>query len=91
MLEKASVLLNKGGFIIYMTCSFLSDETVGQITRFLKKNNDFTVYDFQLKKNNISFSRLIKNNFMITLPNNMLNKKIDGYFATYLKKNDFNF
>lgn len=91
MLEKASVLLNKGGFIIYMTCSFLSDETIGQITRFLKKNNDFTVYDFQLKKNNISFSRLIKNNFMITLPNSMLNKKIDGYFATYLKKNDINF
>ncbi len=86
MLDKAGVLLNKGGFIIYMTCSFLPSETIDQIKKFLRKNNNFSLYNFELNKENIKYGNFIKNNFMITLPNNILNKNIDGYFASYLKK-----
>ena len=50
MLNKASVLLNKNGYIIYMTCSFLKIETIDQINKFIKKNNDFLVENFKLKK-----------------------------------------
>jgi len=86
MLKKASILLNKNGFIIYMTCSFLKIETIDQINMFLKKNENFLVSDFKLFKNNNNYSKLIKNKFMITIPNMIYNYNIDGYFAAYLKK-----
>ncbi len=86
MLNKASSLLNKNGYIIYMTCSFLKIETVDQVDKFLKKNSSFLKADFKLIENEDIYSKLIKNNSMITMPNMILNCTIDGYFATYLKK-----
>ena len=86
MLEKAKILLNENGFIVYMTCSFLKIETVDQINKFIKKNNNFLLSDFKLKQINNKFSKLIKNNFLITLPNTISNFSIDGYFAAILKK-----
>ena len=86
MLEKASFLLNTNGFIIYMTCSFLQIETIDQVKKFLKKNNNFLLSDFKIKENKRSYSKLIKNNFMITIPNIIFKYNIDGYFAAFLKK-----
>ena len=86
MLEKASCLLNINGFIIYMTCSFLKIETFDQVEKFLKLNNNFLSVDFQLKENKSNYSKLIRNNFMITIPNIIFNYNIDGYFAAFLKK-----
>ena len=51
MLKKASNLLNVNGFILYMTCSFIKNETFDQINNFLKKNNfNFIILNFKLKK-----------------------------------------
>ncbi len=86
MLEKASSLLNMNGFIIYMTCSFLKIETFDQVKKFLKLNNNFLSVDFKLKENKSDYSKLIQNNFMITMPNIIFNYNIDGYFAAFLKK-----
>ncbi len=86
MLKKASRLLLKNGFIIYMTCSFLKCETFDQIENFLKKNDNFVLFNFKLKKEFNSFSRFIDKNYMLTFPDNVLEKNIDGYFAAYLKK-----
>ena len=86
MLEKASCLLNMNGFIIYMTCSFLKIETFDQVEKFLKLNNNFLSVDFKLKENKNDYSKLIQNNFMITMPNIIFNYNIDGYFAAFLKK-----
>ena len=86
MLEKASCLLNMNGFIIYMTCSFLKIETFDQVEKFLKLNNNFLSVDFKLKENKSDYSKLIQNNFMITMPNQIFNYNIDGYFAAFLKK-----
>ena len=86
MLDKASFLLNKNGIIIYMVCSFLKVETIDQVANFLKKNKNLFLAEFKLTENNKNFSKLIKNNFMLTLPNTILNYNIDGYFAVYLKK-----
>ena len=86
MLNKASSLINKNGYIIYMTCSFLKIETVDQVDKFLKKNSSFLKADFKLIENEDKYSKLIKNNSMITVPNMILNCSIDGYFAAYLKK-----
>ena len=86
MLKKASFLLNENGFIIYMTCSFLQIETINQVNKFLKLNNNFLLSEFKLKENKRNYSKLIKNNFMITIPNIVFNYNIDGYFAAILKK-----
>ena len=86
MLVKASNLLNKNGFIIYMTCSFLKIETIDQVKKFVKQNDNFLVSNFSIKENENEYSKLIDNNFMITLPNKIFNYNIDGYFAAFLKK-----
>ena len=86
MLEKAKFLLNKNGFIIYMTCSFLKIETIDQVENFLKSNDNFLVSNFIIKENKNNYSKLIKNNFMVTAPNTIFNYNIDGYFAAFLKK-----
>ena len=86
LLQKASILLNKNGYIIYMTCSFLKIETTNQIDKFLKKNTDFLLSNFKLVENINNFFKLIKNNFMLTIPSKIFKYNIDGYFAAYLKK-----
>ncbi len=86
MLEKASLLLNTDGYIIYMTCSFLKIETVNQVEKFLKLNKNFMLSNFELKENKKNYSKFIKNNFMITIPNILFDYKVDGYFAAFLKK-----
>ncbi len=86
MLEKASRLVSKDGYIVYMTCSFLKVETIDQIHKFLKKNSNFLLYNYKLKKNNIKYSKLIRDNFMLTLPDNILDNQIDGFFASFLKR-----
>ena len=86
MLEKASFLLNTNGFIIYMTCSFLKIETINHVEKFLKLNINFILSNFKLKENKKNYSKFIKNNFMITIPNTNFDYNIDGYFAAFLKK-----
>ncbi len=86
MLEKASFLLNTNGFIIYMTCSFLQIETINQVEKFLNLNNNFMLSNFKLKENKKNYSKFIKNNFMITIPNIIFDYNIDGYFAAFIKK-----
>ncbi len=88
MLEKASILLNKNGIILYMVCSFLKVETVEQIDKFLLKNNNFILNEFYLSNENIKYKDLIKDKYMLTLPTNLNNYTIDGYFAAFLKKKD---
>ena len=86
MLQKASEILNNDGMILYMVCSFLKSETEDQIDKFLKNKKNFRQYRFKPKEKNISYSKLIKNSFMQTMPDEIQNHKIDGYFAAYLKK-----
>ena len=69
-----------------MTCSFLKIETIDQVEKFLQLNNNFLHLNFKLKENKSNYSKLIKNNFMITIPNIIFNYNIDGYFAAFLKK-----
>ncbi len=86
MLDVAASILEKNGIILYMVCSFFKVETIDQIKNFLKRNNEFTQYDFSLNKNNLYNKDFIKNNFMLTLPNKVSRYNIDGYFAAYLRR-----
>ncbi len=86
MLQKASEILNNGGMILYMVCSFLKSETEDQINKFLKNKKNFEKYKFKPIIKNLSYSKLIKDSFIQTMPDEIQNHKIDGYFAAYLKK-----
>ena len=86
MLDKASRLLNKNGLIIYMVCSFLDCESINQINNFISKHEGFEIYNFTKINENEEYSKMFNQNFMLTLPSMILNHKIDGYFAAYLKK-----
>ena len=85
MLETASSLLTSNGLILYMVCSFLKNETIEQINKFINKNREFQICDFQVNKNHSNYSKLIRDKFMITLPDTILGKNIDGYFAALLQ------
>ncbi len=80
MLNKASILLNTNGIILYMVCSFLKIETEDLINNFLHLKKDFQLHKFDLIKRNIEYSKLIKKNYMITLPDTIKELNIDGYF-----------
>ncbi len=86
MIIKASNILNINGLILYMVCSFLRKETEDQINNFLTNHTNFELCKFNLLDQNIRYAKLVKNNFMLTLPNTILNNYIDGYFAAFLKK-----
>ena len=86
MLKKASKLLNKNGFIIYMVCSFLKNETEDQVNKFLNNNNNFLLFKLNINVDNKDYLKLIKDKFIMTLPSSVLNHQIDGYFAAFLKK-----
>ncbi len=86
LLSKASSLLKRNGFILYMVCSFLKSETEDQINKFLSNQKGFQISRFRIKNNDAEYSRLINKGFMITIPHKINNYNIDGYFAVYLKK-----
>ena len=86
LLDKASILLNKNGKILYMVCSFLNEEGVDQVENFLKRNNGFIREDFDLSRNYLNYKHLIKNNMMHTMPSSINGFNIDGYFAALIMK-----
>ena len=60
--------------------------TEDQINNFLSQKKGFELYKFNLNEKNIEYSKFIKKNCMITLPNTVKEFNVDGYFAAYLKK-----
>ena len=69
-----------------MVCSFLKCETEDQINNFLEKHDGFKLFEIESVHKQEEYAKLIKNNYIITMPNTVSNYNIDGYFAAYLKK-----
>ena len=85
LLEKASKLVKKNGFILYMVCSFLKKETNQQVNRFIKKNKNFTIDPFKIDKNIL----INKKGMLKTIPQKFKNKfLIDGFFAAKIMRNE---
>lgn len=85
LLNKASRLVKKDGIILYMVCSFFKLETNKQINMFLKKNKNFSVDFFDIKKNKL----INKKGFIKTIPQKIDNDfLIDGFFAAKLIRNE---
>ena len=52
LLQKASLLVNKKGGLLYMVCSFFYEETLEQMEYFLSKNKNFRILKFdKIEKN----------------------------------------
>ena len=85
LLEKASKLVKKNGFILFMVCSFLKSETNQQVNRFIKNNKNFTIDPFALENNLL----INKKGILKTIPQKFKNKfLIDGFFATKIMRNE---
>ena len=85
LLEKASKLVKKNGFILYMVCSFLKSETNQQVNKFIKKNKNFTIDPFEIEKNLL----INKKGILKTIPQKFKNEfLIDGFFAVKIMKNE---
>ena len=85
LLKKASKLVKKNGFILYMVCSFLKSETNQQVNKFIKKNKNFTIDPFELEKNLL----INKKGILKTIPQKFKNEfLIDGFFAAKIVRNE---
>ena len=86
LLNKSKKLSNKNSLIIYMVCSFLEEETTGQIDDFLKLNNNFYIEKFKTS----AYKKLIDNyGYINSLPTTINNQvKIDGFFAAKIRRDD---
>ena len=86
LLDKASNIVKKNGFIVYMVCSFFPKECNLQIENFLSRHNNFTRQKFISKT---VFKNLIdKKGNISVIPGQINNTYYDGFFATKLKRND---
>jgi 16S rRNA (cytosine967-C5)-methyltransferase len=86
-LNKAKDLVKNNGIIIYMVCSFLSNEGDNQIERFLSENKNFSLVKYFSKNRDID-ELINEKGFFKTYPINFRNKfLIDGFFAAQLQKN----
>jgi len=86
LLNKSVKLSNKNSLIIYMVCSFLEEETTGQINDFLKLNKNFYIEKFDTP----AYKKLIDDfGYINIFPKTFNNQvKIDGFFAAKIKRND---
>ena len=78
LLNKASMIVNTNGFIIYMTCSLYEEENEINIKSFLDKNKNFVLKDMS------SFIDNIKKDNNIELYN-YENTKYNGYKNKLIK------
>ena len=95
LLKKASEIVNKDGFIIYMTCSLFNEENEEIINKFLSDNNDFKLLDLSNFKEKIKKDKLIElNDYENTKYNEHNNSSIkilpneyyEGFFFCILEK-----
>jgi len=88
LMDKASLLLNKNGIIIYMVCSFLYEETEAQIDYFLKIHKNFSLLKFSKIENEKNINNFINNKgYILHVPKTYKNFLIDGFFAVKFIKN----
>ncbi len=92
ILENSAKILNKNGFIMYITCSLQKDEGENRIKEFLNNNKEFAISRFCLNDYPHIKKAITKEGFIRILPNyfnfsseNVINGT-DGFFIALLKK-----
>lgn len=80
MLQAASKIVNKGGLLVYSTCSPDKEETVDQIFRFLEANPNFEI---DSPPETVPDEVITDDGFLLTLPHV---HGVDGAFAARLRR-----
>ena len=89
LLQKASLLVNKKGVLLYIVCSFFYKETLEQMKYFLSKNKNFSVLKFDKIKKYAEINTFIDIKGYILIPPTIYkNFFIDGFFGVKFIKND---
>ena len=89
LLQKASLLVNKKGILLYMVCSFFYKESLEQMKYFLSKNNNFSILKFDKIERYSEINTFIDTKGYILIPPTTYKKFfIDGFFGVRFIKND---
>jgi len=89
LLQKASLLLNNKGVILFMVCSFFYEETLEQMKYFLNKNKNFSILKFDKIKKYAEINTFIDTKGHILIPPTTYKSFfIDGFFGVKFIKND---
>lgn len=83
ILENVSLLLKKGGALVYSTCSYEPEETREVIKRFLKNNHDFIINDPKPFLTESARELVNGEGYFESLP---ANHEMDGFFGVRLKR-----
>ena len=85
LLDLAAEKVKQGGRIVYITCSILEEENTQQITKFLNRNNDFSLVDMQT-----IWDRKIESPYPFADKNclkfNPLTTGTDGFFIAIMER-----
>ena len=89
LLQKASLLVNKKGGLLYMVCSFLYEETLEQMEYFLSKNKNFRISKFDKIEKHAEMNTFVDTKGYILIPPTTYKSFfIDGFFGVRFVKND---
>ena len=89
LLQKASLLVNKKGGLLYMVCSFFYEETLEQMEYFLSKNKNFRILKFDKIEKNAGMNTFVDTKGYILIPPTTYKSFfIDGFFSVRFVKND---
>ena len=88
LIVKASKLIKKNGFLIYMVCSFFFEETKAIKKKFLLENQNFSQHKFKLNKHNELNKFIDSDGDFAAVPSQFSNHMIDGFYAVKFIKND---
>ena len=89
LLQKASLLVNQNGVLLYMVCSFFYKETLEQMKYFLSKNKNFSILKFDKIEKYAEMNTFIDSKGYILIPPTTYKSFfIDGFFGVKFIKND---
>jgi len=89
LLQKASLLVNKKGILLYMVCSFFYKESLEQMKYFLSNNKDFSILKFDKIEKNSEINKFVDTKgYILIPPTKYRGFFIDGFFSVKFIKND---
>ena len=89
LFQKASLLVNNKGGLLYMVCSFFYEETLEQMEYFLSKNKNFRILKFDKIEKYAEMNTFVDTKGYILIPPTTYKSFfIDGFFGVRFVKND---
>lgn len=85
ILENSAAVVKRGGFILYVVCTYTREETVTVVDNFLRKNCEFFLVDLRTHVPEWGRNLIDNEGFFRSYPHR---HHMDGFFAALLKKGE---